>query len=244
MADLQRYILEEWAVEASDVTIPAGKVQVLGYLARPKGGGPVPGVLVIHENRGMLDHFRDVARRLATAGYVALAVDLASPAGGTAKFTDSAEVTAVLGQTPRDHLVEMLNVSVSHLQGLPAVRRDRIGTVGFCFGGGMVWRLATQNADLRAAVPFYGANPPLEDIPRITAAVLAIYGALDERINAGIPAVREAMQRAGIAHEIVMYPDAHHAFFNDTGQRYNAQAAQQAWGRTLAWFERHLKDAG
>ena len=105
----------------------------------------------------------------------------------------------------------------------------------------MVWRLATQNADLRAAVPFYGANPPLEDVPKIKAAVLAIYGALDTRINAGIPAVRNAMQRAGIVHEIIIYPDANHAFFNDTGRVYKADAAQEAWRRTLARFERYLK---
>ncbi len=222
------------------VSFALGNTAVLGYRVQPKSGSPVPGVVVVHENRGLVEHIKDVARRIAKAGYVGLAVDLASPAGGTAKFSDPAEVTAVLGKTPPEQLVSMLNAGVRHLQALPTVRRDRIGTVGFCFGGGMVWRLATQNTDLRAAVPFYGPNPPLEDVSKIKAAVLAIYGALDERINAGIPAMREALQKARIAHEIVIYPNANHAFFNDTTPRYVEAAAKEAWKRALAWFERYL----
>lgn len=231
------------AIEARDVTFPMGATQMLGYLAAPRSGGPAPGVLVIHENRGMLPHFPDVARRLAKVGYVALAVDLLSPSGGTARFGDSAEASATLGRTPPEQLVAMLNAGVAYLQGLSTVRRDRTGAMGFCFGGGMTWRLATANATLRAAVPYYGPNPPLEDVAKIKAAVLAIYGEQDTFINPGISAVREAMQRASITHEIVIYAHANHAFFNDTGQRYNATAAQQAWTRTLAWFERYLKRA-
>lgn len=229
------------SLEAGTVSFASGGVPVQAYLSRPKGGGPFPAVVVIHENRGLLEHFKDVARRLAKLGYAALAVDLASHEGGTAKYRDLAEVTAILGRTPAEQMVGMLNAGVRHLQGLPFVRRDRIGVMGFCFGGGMTWRLATQNADLRAAVPFYGSNPPLLDVAKIKAAVLAIYGEQDTRINAGIPAVREAMQKANVRHEIVIYPGADHAFFNDTGQRYNAAAAKAAWGRTTGWFERSLK---
>lgn len=229
------------AIDARNVTFPSGSVQVQGYLARPRGGGQVPGVVVIHENRGLLEHFRDVVRRLVKAGYAALAVDLASRIGGTARFSDLAQVTTYLGQTPPEQHVALLNAGVRYLQEQSGVRRDRIGTMGYCFGGGMVWRLATANADLRAAVPYYGSNPPLEDVPKIKAAVLAIYGELDTRINAGIPAIREAMQRAGVVHEIVVFPGAGHAFFNDTGGAYRAGAAQEAWRRTLAWFERSLK---
>jgi carboxymethylenebutenolidase len=231
------------AIQARDVTFPQGSIQVLAYLAEPRSGTPAPGVVVIHENRGMHEHFKDVARRLAKMGYVALAVDLASPEGGTARFTDPAQVSAFLGRTPEDQLVAMLNGGVSYLQGLSSARRDRVGAMGFCFGGGMTWRLATANAALRAAVPYYGPNPPLEDVAKIKAAVLAIYGARDTFINPGIPAVRQAMERAGVTHEIIIYPNADHAFFNDTGPRYNAAAAQQAWQRTLAWFERYLKGA-
>jgi carboxymethylenebutenolidase len=230
------------AIEAVGmITFAMGTGTGIGYVAKPRGGGPFPGVLVIHENRGLLDHFKDVARRLAKAGYVGLAVDLASHQGGTERFSDLAQVTALLAQTPPAQHVATMNAAIRHLQGLPYVRRDRVGAMGFCFGGGMCWRLATANADLRAAVPFYGPNPPLEDVPKIRAAVLGIYGELDSRINAGIPALREALQRAGVVHEIVIYPEADHAFFNDTGARYNAAAARQAWERLLGWFERYLR---
>lgn len=229
------------ALEAGGVTFPLGTVTVQAYQARPKSTDPVPGVIVIHENRGLLEHFKDVCRRLAKLGYAALAVDLASPNGGTAKYSDLAEVTAILGRTPPEQLVAMLNAGVTWLQGRPAVRRDRIGAVGFCFGGGMTWRLATRNSALRAAVPFYGPNPPLDDVPQIKAAILAIYGELDTRITAGIPAIREAMKKTGVPFEVVIYPGADHAFFNDTGQRYHAPSALDAWHRTVAWFDRYLK---
>lgn len=234
---------EDPAIEASMTSFPSDTMQVLGYLARPKGGGPYPAVLIIHENRGLLEHFKDVARRLAKNGYVGFAVDLLSPEGGTAKFADLAQATTALARTPPERHVDTMNAAVRHLQGLPYVRRDRIGTMGFCFGGGMAWRLATSNPDLRAAVPFYGANPPLTDVAKIKAAVLAIYGELDTRIDAGIPAIREAMQKARIVHDIVIYPGAQHAFFNDTGQNYTEDAARAAWIRTLAWFDQSLKGA-
>lgn len=231
-------------LSADRVSFPADGTTVLGYLARPRGASPAsrsPGVLIVHENRGLTDHFTDVARRLAKVGYAALAVDLASPVGGTDHFADPAEVTAFLGRTSPEQLVALLDAGVRYLGGLPHVRSERMGTVGFCFGGGMVWRSITQNPDLRAAVPFYGPNPPLDAVPKIRAAVLAIYGALDQRIDAGIPAIREALKKAGVVHEIVVYPDADHAFFNDTGSRYNETAAKKAWTRALAWFDRHLR---
>src|SRR5579885_2059532 len=276
-------------VEAATITFPDGTVTVLGYLAKPRRGPRAPGIVVIHENRGLVEHSKDVARRLATAGYVALAPDLASPEGGTDRFSDPAAVTALLGRTPPARLVSMLNAAVGALQRRPDVypdrfrseggtdrfsdpaavtallgrtpparlvsmlnaavgalqRRpdvypDRVGAVGFCFGGGLAWRLATSNPSLRAVVPFYGPNPPLEDVPKIRAAILAIYGALDQRIDAGIPEIRNALEKAGIVHEVIVYPGADHAFFNDTGPRYNARAAGDAWARTLAWFAQHL----
>ena len=227
---------------AGMVSFASGGVTVHAYLSRPKGAGPFPAVVVIHENRGLLEHFKDVTRRLAKLSYVALAVDLASTEGGTDRFTsDLAQVTAILGRTPPERMVEFLNAAVRYLQAQRFVRGNRIGVTGYCFGGGMTWRLATANADLRAAVPYYGANPPIEDVAKIKAAVLAIYGGQDERINAGIPAVRDAMQKAGVTHEIVIYPGADHAFFNDTGPRYNASAARGAWDRTVGWFGKYLK---
>jgi carboxymethylenebutenolidase len=227
-------------VEAATITFPDGTVTVLGYLAKPRRGPRAPGIVVIHENRGLVEHIKDVARRLARAGYVALAPDLASPEGGTDRFSDPAAVTALLGRTPPARLVSMLNAAVGALQRRPDVYPDRVGAVGFCFGGGLAWRLATSNPSLRAVVPFYGPNPPLEDVPKIRAAILAIYGALDQRIDAGIPEIRNALEKAGIVHEVIVYPGADHAFFNDTGPRYNARAAGDAWARTLAWFAQHL----
>jgi carboxymethylenebutenolidase len=231
------------ALEVAMITYPrtGASDQNIGYLARPRSGGPHPGVVVVHENRGLLEHFKDVARRFAKQGYIALAVDLAAPSGGTARYPDSAQVSSVLGQTPPDQLVGMLNDAFRRVQQVPGVRGDRIGTIGWCFGGGLVWRFVTQNPNLRAAAPFYGSNPPAADFPKIKAAVLAIYGELDTRINEGIPAAREALQKANVPHEIHIYPQAGHAFFNDTGNNYRKDAADDAWRRVLAWFERHLK---
>jgi carboxymethylenebutenolidase len=228
------------AIEAKPVSIPMGGSTLLAYLALPRNVPKAPGVSVVHENRGLLEHHKDVARRLAKAGYAALAVDLASAEGGTDKFADSAEVSALLAKTPPDQLVAMLNTGVRYLQGLPRVRGDRQGIVGFCFGGGLVWRTATQNSDLRAAVPFYGPNPPLADVTRIRAAVLAFYGALDTFVNPGITAMREALDKAGVTYEMHIYPGAGHAFFHDGQSSYNAEAAKDAWGRTIAWLGRWL----
>jgi carboxymethylenebutenolidase len=228
------------SLNARMVSFPQGGIAVQAYLARPKTPARVPGVLVVHENRGLVDNTKDIARRLAKVGYTALAPDLASPGGGTANFSDSAQVTALLGQTPPEQLVAMLNAGVRYLQGAQGVLSSRVGVIGFCFGGGLTWRLLTQNADLRAGIPFYGPNPPLEDVPRIKAAVLALYGELDQRIDAGIPAMRQALEQAGVVHEIVIYPGANHAFFNDTGPNYNAAAAADAWARAQRWFQRYL----
>ncbi|MHB8732221.1 MAG: dienelactone hydrolase family protein [bacterium] len=147
----------------------------------------------------------------------------------------------MLGQTPPEQLVSMPAAAVRYLASLPAVRADRIGATGFCFGGAVTWQLATHVPVLRAVIPFYGPNPPLEDVPKIRAAVLALYGALDARVDAGIPAMREALDRAKIVYDMVIEPNAGHAFFNDTAPSYNAAAAQDAWTRLQAWFGRYLK---
>jgi carboxymethylenebutenolidase len=218
-----------------------GPQTVLGYLAQPKGASRAPGVVIVHENRGLLDHFKDVARRLAKLGYAAVAVDLLSGAGGTDKIADSAEASSRLGQMSSEELVSMPAAAVRYLRSLPAVRADRVGAMGFCFGGGVTWRVTTQVPDLRATAPFYGSNPPLTEVPNIRAAVLAFYGALDSRLDAGIPDIRAALDRARIVYQIVVEPGAGHAFFNDTGAGYNAAAAQDAWTRLQAWFKQYLQ---
>jgi carboxymethylenebutenolidase len=227
------------AIQASDVRFENDGVELLGYLAQPDAPGPHPAVLVIHENRGLLPHFPDVARRLAEEGYVALALDLTSREGGTAALGPGAQ--AALSSISREDLVEDMNGAVRYLQGLPTVNPQAIGTMGFCFGGGMVWLLCTSNQDIKAAVPFYGSRPPLEDVPQIRAAVLGIYGANDNRINSGVLELQAALEEHGVTHEIITYDGAGHAFFNDTGGAYNAEAAEAAWRETLRWFEQHIQ---
>ena len=229
------------AITAGDVQFPGQGVTLLGYLAQPTGDGPFPPVLVCHENRGLTDHIKDVTRRLAKVGYVGLAVDLLSRQGGTAKVADPSSIPGLLGNLAPDQMVGDFQNGLAYLQGLPHVIKDRPGMIGFCFGGGVTWLAATRIQALRAAVPFYGPNPPLSDVPNIQAAVLAIYGALDQRINAGIPAIEQAMQQNQKVFEKIIEPDANHAFHNDTGANYNPQAAQDAWAKALAWFDRYLK---
>jgi carboxymethylenebutenolidase len=229
------------SLEAGRVEFPSDGVTLLGYQARPKGPGPFPAVLVIHENRGLLPHFPDVARRLAQAGYVALALDMASREGGTAKFTDPAQVSAALGRAPQARLVEDMNGGVRYLQSLPSVRRDRIGAMGFCFGGGMVWLLSVRNPEVKAAVPFYGSRPPLEEVPNLRAAVLGIYGGEDRFINPGVPELEAALKQHNKSYRLITYPGAGHAFFNDTGRSYHPEAAAAAWRETLRWLDLHLK---
>lgn len=197
------------AIVAEDVIFNSGVDQISGHLARPATGGPHPAILVCHENRGLVEHIRDVARRYAKAGYVALALDLLWREGGTATFD-------------RD------------------VEPDRIGMTGYCFGGGITWRFAAANPDLKAAVPFYGIGPDLDDVPNIKAAVLGIYAEQDGRVNAGKDALEQALADADIVHQINVYPGVGHAFHNDAGSRYDEEQATRAWQDTLAWFERHL----
>ena len=213
----------------------------MAYLARPRGDATSPGVLVCHENRGLLEHHKDVARRLGKAGYVALAVDLLSRQGGTDKVSDPTQIPGLLANAPAQQLVQDFRDGLTYLQSQSYVNKDRIGMVGFCFGGGVTWRCATQIPELTAVVPFYGPNPPLEDVPNIHAAVLAFYGELDTRIDAGIPAIEAAMKQNNKTFEKVIFPNANHAFFNDTGASYNAAAAKDAWAGMLAWFEKYLK---
>lgn len=233
------------AIEASDVEFDSGGETIMGYLARPSaassfGEGPLPVILVCHENRGLTEHIKDVTRRLAVAGYVGLAVDLLSRQGGTASMS-SDDVPGALGTTSPDQFVQDFTSGWRYLQDQPFAKADRVGMVGFCFGGGVTWLMATRMPELLAAVPFYGPPPPIEDVPNINAAVLAIYGERDDRINQTIPQIEAAMQENNKIYEKVIYPNADHAFHNDTGQRYNPQAARDAWRRTLEWFGRYVK---
>jgi len=227
------------SIVAGIAEFPGEGVRLDGYLARPAGTGRHAIVLVCHENRGLTRHIEDVARRVAKAGYVGLAVDLLSREGGTAKHEFDA-IPGVLGKAAPARHVQDFKSGLAYARSLPWARGDRVGMTGFCFGGAVTWRVAAGVPDLRAAVPFYGVPVQDADVPGIGAAVLAIYGGLDERINQNIPAIEAAMGKHGKTFRKIVYPNVDHAFHNDTGARYNAAAAKAAWGEALAWFGKYL----
>jgi carboxymethylenebutenolidase len=229
----------EWQpVPTEAITFPSERTTALmgawAPAAKPRGG-----VLVIHENRGLTEHIRTVAGRLAASGYSALAIDLLSEEGGTDSFSDPAQATAALGQVPPERFDADMTAGVTELKR--RLRGKRVAAVGFCFGGGMVWRLlASREPRLAAAVPFYGPFPAGGDLSGSKAAVLGIYAGLDTRVNESRPAAEAALQAAGLEYELVTFPNVNHAFFNDTGARYNPEAAAQAYARVLDWFARFV----
>ncbi|MBX7112187.1 MAG: dienelactone hydrolase family protein [Dehalococcoidia bacterium] len=225
------------AVVGGDVRFPGPASDLLGYLARPRDGGPSAGILIIHENRGLTEHFKDVSRRYAKEGFVALAIDLVSRDGGSK--ADTNQNTGFLGRSAPADLTADLVAGVQYLKTQPFVRPAALGVTGFCFGGGYTWETAIASLDVKAAVPYYG-TAPLDRIGRIRAAVLAMYGEADARITSQAPEVERILRAAGTTIEVKIYPGAGHAFFNDTGANYNAAAAADAWPRTLAWFRKYL----
>lgn len=224
-------------ITREDIAIPSGDAQISSYMARPVGDGPWPAVVVIHENRGLVPYLRDVVDGLASSGYVAVAPDLLSREGGTAQVSSvSSALNAARdsGQAAGDVLA-----LIDHLKSRSDVAK--IGITGFCWGGQIVWSVATMTSDLAAAVPFYGSNPPLDAVPNITAAVYAVYGGLDNRINAGIDDITGALNAAGTTWDSKVYAESPHAFMNHTRtDRYNTATAPQAWADALAWFGQHL----
>jgi carboxymethylenebutenolidase len=228
-------------VAAASVSYPGKSGAVRGYLAKPAAGTGFGAVLVIHENRGLNAHIEDVARRLALAGFVALAPDLLSVAGGTPANED--EARNMIQKLDRPTAVADAVAGVAWLRQQPDANR-KIGAVGFCWGGGMVNQLAAADPTLDAAVVYYGAQPDPADAAKIRAPMMLHYAGLDERIDAGIPAFRAALDKAGVSYEIYLYEGANHAFNNDTSPaRYDADAAKLAWDRTIAFFAAKLKPA-
>ena len=226
-------------VVAAPASFPGDGATLTGYLARPSKQGTFPIVLVCHENRGLTPYTEDVTRRVAKAGYVGLAVDLLARDGGTAKQDYDAAPGLLGGAPPERHVGDFL-AGLKYARTQSSARGDRVGMVGFCFGGGLTWRVAAAEPDLRAAVPYYGRPIEPENVGTIQAAVLAIYAETDERINAAVPPAEEAMQKAGKTFRKIIYPGTQHAFHNDTRERYNPTAAQAAWKETLAWFAKYL----
>jgi carboxymethylenebutenolidase len=226
-------------LKTEEVSYPGSKGPVRGYVARPAAGAKAPGVVVIHENRGLQPHLRDVARRAALGGYVALAPDLMSAIGGTPASEDEARTRFAQVEMPVA-LADALR-SIEYLRSRPDAA-GKIGVVGFCWGGGMVGRIAASGADVQAAVVFYGVAPPVEQVAAIKAPLLLHYAGADDRVNATVPAFEAALKAAGKPYTIHRYEGAQHAFHNDTaGARYDAAAARLAWSRTLEFFDRTLR---
>jgi carboxymethylenebutenolidase len=214
--------------------------QMTGYLAWPaSAAGRLPAVLVVHENRGLVPHIRDVVRRVALEGFLAFGPDFLSPLGGTPDDEDKGR--DMIGKLEAPKVTEQ---AVAAVRWLKAHEKStgKVGAIGFCWGGGVVNRLAVAaSSDLAVAIPYYGAQPPAADVPKIRAELLLHYAGNDERINAGIPAYKDALAAAGVKHELHMYEGAQHAFNNDTTEaRYNKAAADLAWSRTIATLKRAL----
>jgi carboxymethylenebutenolidase len=220
------------------VSYPSGEGAINAYLVRPKGKGKRPAVIVIHENRGLNPHIEDVARRFALEGFLTLAPDLLSVAGGTPPDEDQAR--DLHAKTNVADMTAAANASVPFMLRHPE-SNGNVGAVGFCFGGGVINRMAAANPELKAAVVYYGVQVPADQVPGIKAPLLLHYAELDQRVNAGIPAYEAALKANNKRYTIYIYPGVNHAFNNDTGgARYNKEAADLAWQRTLAFFRQEL----
>ena len=227
------------ATETLEYDSPQGSGKMKGYLARPAKakGKKLPGILVIHENRGLNPHIEDITRRFALDDFMAFAPDALAPLGGYPGTEDKArELFQKLDQAKtREDFVAAANV----LRGR-ADCTGKIGAVGFCYGGGMVNFLATRMPELKAGVPFYGNQAEAADVPKIKAPLLIHYAETDERVNAGWPAYEAALKENKKKYEVFIYPGTQHGFNNDTTPRYDAAAAKLAWSRTVDFFKKHL----
>jgi carboxymethylenebutenolidase len=227
------------ATRRAEFPSPEGTGTVKGLLAVPtQASRRQPAVLVVHENRGLNPHIEDIARRLAVAGFIALAPDALAPLGGYPGDEDKAR--ELFGKVDQPKTRADFLAAAQALKTIPG-SNGRVGVVGFCYGGGIANWLATAWPELGAAVPFYGGQPPLADVARIKAPVQLHYAGVDERINAGWPAYEAALKAAGVPHEAFVYAGTQHGFNNDTTPRFDTAAAALAWGRTLAFFEKHLR---
>jgi carboxymethylenebutenolidase len=218
---------------------PQGSGTMRGYFVRPANpGGKLPGVVVIHENRGLNPYVEDVARRLAVANFLAFAPDALTPLGGYPG--DEEKAMQLFGQLDAAKRTEDLLAAYAVLKSRPECT-GKVGAVGFCFGGSTVNMFATRLPDLAAAVPFYGGQPPAADVAKIKAPLMIHYAGLDERINAGWPAYEAALKANGVKYQVFMYPNTNHGFHNDTTPRYDEAAAKLAWSRTIAFLNGNLR---
>lgn len=220
---------------------PKGSGKVRGYLVQPvkdRAKGKLPGVLVVHENRGLNPHIEDIARRLSLEGFVAFAPDALTPLGGYPG--DEEKARALFPKLDQTKTSEDFVAALGFLKSRPECT-GKLGVVGFCYGGGVACMLASRVPELAAAVPFYGSQPTAEDVTRIKAPLLIHYAEKDDRINAGIPAFEEALKKSRIKYQIFIYPGTQHGFNNDTTPRYDKPSATLAWQRTIDFFKKNLK---
>jgi carboxymethylenebutenolidase len=224
--------------ETIDYPSPQGSGTMRGYLARPASGGKLPGVLVVHENRGLNPHIKDIARRLAVDRFLAFAPDALAPLGGYPGSEDQAR--ALFQKLDQTKTREDFVAAANWLKTRPDCT-GKVGVVGFCYGGGISNLLATRVPDLAAAVPFYGGQPRPDDVSRIKSPLLLHYAEKDDRINAGWPEYEAALKANDVRYTMHMYPGTQHGFNNDTTPRYDPEAAKLAWERTVAFFNTHLR---
>ena len=225
--------------ESATVDSPQGNGSIKGYLARPATAGKLPGVIVVHENRGLNPYIEDVARRLAVANFIAFAPDGLTSVGGYPG--DNEKGGELFQKVDKPKMVEDFIAAARWLKARPDCT-GKIGVVGFCFGGGMANNLAVRlGSDLAAAVPFYGGQPPTAEVSKIKAPLLIHYASLDSRINSGWPPYEGALKANQVTYTMHMYEGANHGFHNDTTPRYDEAAAKLAWQRTLDFFNKHLR---
>ena len=218
---------------------PGATGEVRAGLARPKGDAKLPGVIVVHQNKGLEPHIEDVNRRMALEGFLAMAPDALSPLGGTPDDLDKAK--SLMRHLDKQSTIKNYTAAVKYLKTHPK-STGKVGVIGFCWGGGIANQMAVNSPDLGAAVPYYGNQPASEDVPKIKASLLLHYAGNDQRINKGIPAFEAALKAASVDYKIYMYEGTKHAFNDDTrAERYNKEAAQLAWQRTISFLKEKLK---
>ena len=227
-------------LNTESITYPGESGEIKAFMAWPKTGKKFPAVLIIHENRGLQPHIKDVTRRMAKEGFLSLAPDALSPLGGTPE-NDLDKAVKMIGQLDYDKTVKNLVAAVKYLKTNP-LSTGKVGCTGFCWGGGMTNQVAVNSPDLDAAVPYYGKQPTEEQVAKITAPIMAHYAGDDPFIDPGIPAFEEALKKYKKEYQIFIYDGAKHAFNNDSNpERYNEKAAKLAWSRTIAFFKEKLK---
>ncbi len=228
---------DDTLLHVENIKYPGETGDVRAHLARPKEETKRPGVIVIHENRGLNPHTEDVARRVALEGFLAIAPDALSPFGGTPG--DVKEARSLMRKLDSKATIKNYVAAVQYLKTHP-LSTGKVGCMGFCWGGGVTNQVAVNSPDLTAAVPFYGRQPASEDVPKIKASLLLQYAGLDKRINAGIEAFEAALKEASVDYKIFIYEGTGHAFFNSTSSRYHEEAAKLAWKRTIKFFKEKL----